>query len=299
MRKEQKTIFLSVSFVLLQDLLYGFGDPISKLAYDRLPVFSLLCIRFWIAAAVLLALFGKKTVRQLRRCHWRALLPPCLCIAGTYLLNNLAISMTAATSVAFLRSMSIVITPLMALVFLRKKYSWKHLPVLAVVLLGLYLLCGFGGLSAFGKGEVLTLLASALMAGALVFAGSAMEEVSATTLTTVQSLSSALLATVVTFAAEGGVHLENATVEVWLIIVYLAILCTLAGYLLQNLALRSLSAGTVSLLQCACPVMTALFSYFILREHLTAAGVGGAALIVIGVAAETLLSRREETAGFS
>lgn len=295
MAQKRGGVLLPVLFLLLQDLLYGFGDPISKVAYDSIPVFSLLCVRYWIAAAALLALFGKKVLSELRQCRWQALLPPCLCIAGTYLLNNLAIKLTAATSVAFLRSMSTVMTPLLAWLLLRKKYHWKHLPVLAVVLAGLYLLCGFGGLSAFGAGEVLTLVSSALMASALVFAGPAMQEVSALTLTTAQSLSSALLATVAAFAAEGGIHMENADPKILLIIVYLAIFCTLAGYLLQNLALRALSAGTVSLLQCACPVMTAVFSYFILREQMTAAGLCGAALILAGVAAETLLSRPAET----
>lgn len=60
--------------------------------------------------------------------------------------------------------------------------------------------------------------------------------------------------------------------------------------MLQNTAVRMISAKTVSLLMCCCSVMTALFSYFLLGEKLTSIEMTGALLILAGVAAETLLS---------
>ena len=35
--------------VILQSVVYGFGDPISKVAYETVPVFSLLTARYFIA----------------------------------------------------------------------------------------------------------------------------------------------------------------------------------------------------------------------------------------------------------
>ena len=286
---------LPVLCIFLQDVLYGFGDPISKAAYESVPVFSLLTARYWIAFVFLMLCFGRRVISELRekRRGCRALILPCLCIAGTYLLNNVALRLTAATSVAFLRSMSTVMTPLLAFVVFRRKYSRRNIPVLILVLIGLYLLCGRGGLAGFGAGEALTLLAALLMGGALVFAGEALQSFSPITLTTVQSAASAVLATIFSLAFDGGVRLGAATAQVWLVILYLAILCTVSGYFLQNLALRSISAGTVSLLQSACPVMTALFSFFLLDEHLSAPGYVGAGLIVLCVVLETLIQRAE------
>ena len=51
---------LPYALILLQDLLYGFGDPISKVAYDTVPVFSLLAFAF------LLLLCGRQTVSELK-----------------------------------------------------------------------------------------------------------------------------------------------------------------------------------------------------------------------------------------
>ena len=69
----------------------------------------------------------------------------------------------------------------------------------------------------------------------------------------------------------------------------LALGCTVAGYLLQNAALEGLSARTVALLQCTCPVMTAAFSYFLLGETLSPAGLAGAGIILACVVAETVM----------
>ena len=88
---------------------------------------------------------------------------------------------------------------------------------------------------------------------------------------------------------ERGIHLEAAEPVHWAIIVYLALACTVAGYLLQNAALESLSSRLVALLQCVCPVMTALFSFLLLGERLSAAGLIGAAILLGCVAAETLI----------
>ena len=84
---------------------------------------------------------------------------------------------------------------------------------------------------------------------------------------------------------EGGLHLETTTGITWLIILYLAVTCTFLGYLMQNLALTKISDRTVALLQSLCPVMTAVFALLLLGEHLSAAGIAGAVVIVCCVAA--------------
>ena len=223
------------------------------------------------------------------------MLLPSLCISGGYIATNVAIVLTTATATAFLRSLSTVMTPLLALVVFRRKFNWKHIPVLLMVVAGLYLLCGRGGLTGFGLGEVFGLLSALLIAGSLVFGEKALNTVDPVTLTTVQAGMSALLTLVCTFLFEGGIHLESAGLTEWAIIVYLAILCTVAGYLLQNAALGFISSRTVALLQCAGPVMTALFSRIILGETLSLTGMLGAAILLACVVAETLMKEKETT----
>jgi len=210
-------------------------------------------------------------------------------MSGAYVVNNIALDLTAATSVAFLRSLATVMTPLLALAAYRRTYRWQHIPIQCLVVVGLYLLCGLGGLSGFGLGEVLSLLSALLLAGSLVFGEHALERVDPITLSTLQVAASVLMAAICAPIFNGGLHLELTTPTIWAIITYMAIGCTLAGYLLQNAALTTLSSRTAALLQCACPVLTAVFSRFVLGERLSVAGVIGAVIILICVVAETLL----------
>ncbi len=275
--------------ILLQSLLYGFGDPISKFAFDVMPVYSMLSLRYTMALAVLLLLFGKRIWNGLRQCSVKDWILPTLCMAGAYVVNNIALDLTAATSVAFLRSLATVMTPLLALAAYRRTYRWQHIPIQCLVVVGLYLLCGLGGLSGFGLGEVLSLLSALLLAGSLVFGEHALERVDPITLSTLQVAASVLMAAICAPIFNGGLHLELTTPTIWAIITYMAIGCTLAGYLLQNAALTTLSSRTAALLQCACPVLTAVFSRFVLDERLSVAGIIGAVIILICVVAETLM----------
>ena len=216
-------------------------------------------------------------------------------MGGAYVTNNIALELTAATSVAFLRSLSTVMTPLLALALYRKPFGRKHLPIQLLVVVGLYLLCGLGGLSGFGWGEVFSLLSALLLAGSLIFGERALDRVDPITLTALQTAASLFMALLCALIFDGGLHLGQATPSIWMSIVYLALLCTVAGYLLQNAALGFLSSRTVALLQCFCPVMTAVFSRLLLGEVLSIPGMLGAVLILLCVAAETLLSEDESS----
>ncbi len=289
MAAQSRSKWFPCFLILLQSLLYGFGDPISKFAFDVMPVYSLLVLRYSMALVVLLLLFGKRIWKGLKQCSVKDWILPTLCMSGAYVVNNIALDLTAATSVAFLRSLATVMTPLLALVVYRRTYRWQHIPIQCLVVVGLYLLCGLGGLSGFGLGEVLSLLSALLLAGSLVFGEHALERVDPITLSTLQVAASVLMAAICAPIFNGGLHLELTTPTIWAIITYMAIGCTLAGYLLQNAALTTLSSRTAALLQCACPVLTAVFSRFVLDERLSVAGVIGAVIILICVVAETLL----------
>ena len=274
------------SLIVLQSLLYGFGDPISKAAYEVVPVCSLLTVRYAIAFGVLLLIAGRRTLAELRATHSRAWILPSVCISVSYLLSNLALKLTAATSVAFLRSLATILTPALAFAVFRKQYGWRHFAIGVLSVVGLFFLCGFGGLSGFGAGEVLSLLGALAMAAALLFGERALSEISAAALATLQIGVSAFLALIASLVMEGGVRVSAAGASVWWIICYLAVACSAAGFLLQSFALRRIPAKSVALAQCVCPVMTALFSFLLLGERLSAIGMVGAALILLCVCAE-------------
>lgn len=240
--------------ILLQSVLYGFGDPISKAAYETMSVYSLMTVRYTIALAALLLIFGRRIVSGVR-------------------------------------SMAIILTPILAFLIHRTRYRWVHIPLQLLVVVGLYLFCG--GFSGFGFGEIVGLGSAVLLAGSLVASGTAMQKMDALALTAVQAAVSMMMALVCAFLFEGGLTLRGASPTNWATIFYLALACTLLGYLLQNKALEGISSRTVALLQCTAPVLTAVFSFFLLGERLTTAGLIGAAIILLCVVAETLIDAQD------
>ena len=290
MKTPSSSVRKALLLIVLQSLVYGFGNPISKMAYDHVAVYSLLTVRYGIAVLALAALFGRQTLRELRAggLRLRDWLPACLCIAASYLLSNTAMQYTSVTAMAFLASLSVVITPLLTLVVSRRRPHRSEPFILVLAAAGLYLLCGYGGLTEFGWGDVLVLLSAVMMALALLLSERGMAAVSPGTLTLLQAVTSALLALVCALVFDGGVFLSGADGRDWLIIVYLGVTCTAGGYLLQNAATRCSSARTVALIQCTYPLATAVFSLLMLDERLTPVGWIGAALILLSTIACTL-----------
>lgn len=280
--------------IVLQCLFYGFGDPISKAAYDSVSVGSLLSVRYFLAFLFLFAVGRKQIVQELRNGKWRGALLPGVCIALTYIISNFALKLSAATSVAFLRSLPNIMTPLLAFAAFRRRLRPAQMVIPVISVAGLYLLCAHGGLNDFGFGEILALLSALLMSASLLFGEKALSDVSAITLTTMQALISTVLAVGSAFAFEGGIHLACVTPTIWGIIIYLAITCTALGFLLQNHALRHIPAKSVALLQCICPVLTAVFSFLLLGERMTPAGLIGSGIILACVAAEILTDKQTE-----
>ena len=278
------------ALIVLQSLVYGFGDPISKLAFEVTPVYTMMTVRYLIAFAVSFLVFHKRISRSVRTVPVKAWLIPGVCISLHYILNNVALALTDATSVAFLRSLSIVITPAFAFLVYRTNYKWQHIVLQILVLPGMYLLCVRGGLSGIGTGEAVALVAAFMSAGALVFSKRYLDMVDPVSMTALMAGCSAAIALIGSLLFEDGIQLKTTTPQAWAIIMYLAIACTFLGYLMQNLALTRISDRSVALIQSLCPVMTAVFSFFLLGETLSTAGMAGAGIIVVSVALASIIN---------
>ena len=106
--------------ILLQSVLYGFGNPLSKIGFESITVLWCLGIRFSGAAALLL--FGRRTVRTLRAAPLKAWLPCSLAMAAAYASCNMALQFTTATNVGFLMSLPVLFTPALARLVLKRPY---------------------------------------------------------------------------------------------------------------------------------------------------------------------------------
>ncbi len=113
--KERKAVY--VLFILIQSLVYGIGNPLTKTAYDSITPFWLLTFRFALAFLLLFLWRGRKIAGQLKDVSWTVWMPSALCCAGAYISCNLALNLTAATNVGFIMSLPVLFAPLLSTLF--------------------------------------------------------------------------------------------------------------------------------------------------------------------------------------
>lgn len=279
-----------VLFILLQSLIYGVGNPLTKIAYRSITPYWLLAGRYVFAAPIIVFLARKSLIKDIKSTDVKIWLPPCVCCAAAYITGNLALNYTTATNVGFIMSLPVLIAPVLAIPVMHQKYQWKHLPVQLAAVIGLFLLCCNGGFFKFGIGEVLAFIFAACLAGHLVFGERALQDMGVMSATAIQLLFATAACFICAFAADDISVLPGVSMEAWLIVAYLGVVCSIGGFLLQNKAVPNLSSRTVALLQCSQPILTAAASYFILGESLTLIGMLGAVIIIACLVVDSRIS---------
>lgn len=287
MQKEESENLKYIWLIVIQSVMYGIMDVVSKQAYQIMSVYCFLFLRYILASVIMLVLWGRQILSELRRVSVSYYIVPGLCMSCAFIFSNLALRFTSATNMSFIRSLSALIAPLLAFAFFRQRYRKKDIFLQLFMLLGLYLLCAKGGLGRFGLGEVFALIAATLVAGSLVFGKTALEHISAKSLSFVQTALAVVFCGIAVIMS-GSMHevLLAGSLRMILYLFYASIGCTIIGYLLQNVALVHISAKQVGIVQCLYPIATALVAYFVLGEKLSLLGVIGAVIITVCVILE-------------
>lgn len=276
--------------IVFQSVLFGIMDIVAKLAFQSMSAYCFLFLRSIFAGIIMFVPWHKQIVKELKSTPLSKYIVPALCMSCTFICYNLALQFTTATNVSFIRSLSALIVPMMAFIFYKQKYGKKEPFLQLFILLGLYLLCSKGGLNGFGIGEIMAFFAAMLAAGALVFGKDAVEHISAITLTFVQNMLGIFLCGAATFISHSISDIVYAeTPEILIALLYASIGSTIVGFMLQNVALKHISAKQVGIVQCLYPIMTTIFAFLILGEHLTIMGLLGAAIITVSVVLENAL----------
>lgn len=282
-RRALKTQATYGSLILLECLLWGIGNPLIKLGLEAVPPFFFVFMRYALASVFFLLVFRRKAFRPLNKGNIWKVLGTCVLIAGAFILSNFALMLTTATTAGFFMGVSVLFAPFLSRAVLGKRMSKKMWLIILLVMVGMYLLCVEGGSFTFGPGELIALTCSFLFAAALVFSSKYIGDIGAGTLSTMQSLTACGMSLVCSLVVEGPQNPMALSGSAWLVILYLALFSTCAAFLMQNVALKHVSAVLASLGFCTEPLFTAVASFFILDERLSVIGWVGAAIITVGM----------------
>ncbi|MDQ0270996.1 DMT family transporter [Cytobacillus purgationiresistens] len=198
------------------------------------------------------------------------------------------------TSVA---SSTVLVTlqPLFAFIgtylFFKEKFSWKAILSAVIAIIGSVII-SWGDFLISGSalyGDILALIACALITGYLMFGQSVRKRMSLITYTfVVYSISAVTLLIYVLVAQE---PLYPYPTSDWIYFILLALVPTLLGHTLFNWSVKWLSTSTISMAILFEPVGAAVLAYYFLQESLIWTQILGG-LIVIGGLSIFLLDER-------
>lgn len=263
------------TFVLVQD------------AVEVIPPFLYLFLRFALAALAL-APFG--AFRGLKRDETIAGIVIGGALFAGYAFQTAGLQYTSASNAGFITGLSVVITPALGALVLRKLPP--HTTMIGVVLAtaGLALL----SLDEFRlrRGDALVLLCAVSFAAHILLIGRLGEGRSALRLAGVQIATVAILCGVWTGLFERtGV---GSDVDVWVAIGITALFATALAFGVQTRAQQFIAPTRAAVIFTAEPMFAGLFGFLFAGDRLGARGYTGAALIVLGILAVELLSPARE-----
>lgn len=280
---------------LLQSVIWGLGNPLTKIAYEYTTPFMLLALRFTVATLLFALFFGRRITRTFHTQRLGPALVVGLTTAFAFIFAYLALSMTTATTAGFLMAISVVFMPLFARLVQGTPLDFKIIPVTLMVLVGMYLLCG-GGQFRFGWGEALAVLSSVSFGFSLAFSARYLRDTDTVALTFSQCAVTMLVCWGFGLVLEPLPDFAAFDMRGITVIAILAVGCSFACYLIQNFVLARLPSTLMALILSSESVFSALFAFILLGERLDAVGFAGAALILAGVVLATLFANRQNAA---
>ena len=254
---------------------WGAAFVVMKPAIERQSVNSFLATRFVVAVVVMIAL--RPSVLQ--KFNKEMILKGSLAgfFLGTgYIFQTLGLARTGAAITGFVTGLYVVLTPLIAAVFLKEKikaFTWFCV-VLATIGLALLSLRGWS----VGIGEALVFVSAIAFAAHIVTLSKWSLGFDAYALTIVQLSICALLTGVISI----GQGYEKPTDSgVWGVVVFTAVIATAVAFIVQTWSQAHMSSTKVAVILTMEVVFAALFAVAFGGESLTLqVSIGGAMVLL-------------------
>lgn len=263
------TVFWGISYLLMD---YCLTD---------LQPMNLNAFRFLLAFFLLSALFFKR-VRKVSRATLRYSVPIGLCLVLTYIGATYGVKYTSVSNAGFICAMTVVVTPVLEWLFLRKRPGRKLFLALLLCTAGLALLTLSDSLRP-APGDVLCLLCPLFYAGDLLLTDRAAQREDVDLLAlgvTELGVTGAVMLLLSMLLEEP--HLPQSP-GVWAGAVFLGIFCTGVAFAVQSVWQKYTTPSRVGLIFTLEPVFSAVAAYFWAQERLALRGYAGAALMLISL----------------
>ena len=266
----------------------------TKLAYDSFPPITLGALRFT-AASLLLGVIVviRGGCERLEKGDVKTVaLSGFLGITLYFAMENIGVALTSASNAALIVASYPAITALLERILYKVPVSRLQASGIAMAMAGVFILThardGFTGPNEF-LGNLILFATGFVWALYNFTARKVVNKYSATTFALYQTSAGALFFLPLTLFEASAWRVP--TINSVIVLLYLALLCSVAAFMLYNFGLRRLSSTAAVSLMNLVPVFGVLCSVLILGEAVTTSQISGGIIVIGGV----LLSLRKPT----
>jgi drug/metabolite transporter (DMT)-like permease len=268
--------------------IWGLTFTMVQDAVEELPVLVFLGYRFT-AAALLVALVFRRALGRLSANGWRAGLYMGFFLTASYVLQTFGLEHTSASNTGFITGLFVVITPVLAALFLRERIGAVGWAAAVVSAVGLYLLSGTGAHGFNLRGDGLVLLCAVAVAAHILVTSRHARNHDTGALLVVQ-LGVCGLSCLLAGALLNGLEAPRGD-DVWLALIVTAVFASALGFFVQTYAQKHAPPSRTALILASEPAFGGLFGYLLAGDRLGLTAWFGAALIMAAIVAVELLPR--------
>jgi drug/metabolite transporter (DMT)-like permease len=276
---------------VLAIVLWGMSFVSIKIALEEVTPLSLILLRFTIAAGIIgLAAWSRKEWSQLKRSDFLPLAG--IGLVGITLQQLLQVGGQAraqASVAGILAATAPALIVLLAAIFLRERQTNQRIIGVGLALIGAFLVVTNGKIGSVVlepvslQGSLLVLASSIVWAVFIILSKTAVHDRPAMPVTSALFIFGAFFTLPLWLAVRGWEDLMNISTTGWSAILFTAILCTGAAYLLNTFALKSISASQVAVIQTLEPLVAISTAVLVLGEEITLPILIGGVCILVGI----------------
>ena len=192
----------------------------------------------------------------------------------------------------FITTLYVVLVPLIAFVFLRRKLRPVIIPCIILAVAGLYLLCMTGKIN-FSRGELVLLLCALLFSLHILTADHFSPRVNGVALSCIQFFSASVISAVCALLFERSSFSLSVIGDAWFSIVYAGVISCGVGYTLQIVGQRYVEPSVASLLMSLESVFAVISGWIILQVTLSLRELIGCILMFAAVVLSELPEKKK------
>lgn len=261
----------------------------SAIAMRNLSPFNVLAVRFLLAFAILFVLFRKRftQISKLTFVHGLAV---GLSFFSCMTFEMFALKYAPSSKVAFLENLAMVFVPIIDAFLLRSLPKISAILSAIIAMAGVALLTlGESGSMTLSKGEIFAILAAFGFAVTIIITDRVTKNGDSFMIGVIQVGVIGVASLVCSIGFES--FSLPSSVDQWGAIIYLALVATCIGFVIQPIAQSGTTSEHTGLISSLNPVVAAILGAIFLGERFGAKGILGAALILTAILIQNYLEK--------